>query len=128
MFSMTPPSRFELAQAAFEAVRGRKNGGRPTPFQAWLAAYDLWWSWWAEVVIAEQGVEYYAALVAEGSPADVDRLLGDYPQAAFPFGSRGELQALLEAGGEAVVEVEATQLCLPGLLGRTGGHQGQHAP
>ena len=112
IIAIVPPTPWELAEAAYQAVRTRKKG-KPLPWEVWSTAHHLWWDWWGEVVAAQRGWEYLDELPARGESAAIDQLLKDYPDAVFPWKTPQELESVLVrvASGKSS---QATQLCLFG--------------
>ncbi len=110
--AIVPPTPWELAEAACQAVRACKKS-KPQPWEVWSTAHNLWWNWWGEAVAAERGWEYLEALAARGESAAIDHLLRDYPNAEFPWETPQELKSVLGrvASGDPL---PATQLCLFG--------------
>ena len=91
MSHIIPPSSIQLAQAAWENIQAKK-GRDPQLHELWLMAHTLWWGWWADALMADQGAEYLDDLTADGWAGEHDRLLADYPQAAFPWAAMEELK------------------------------------
>lgn len=111
IIAIVPPTPWDLAQAAYEAARADK-GGKPLLWEVWHAAHNLWWDWWAEAVVADRGPDYLDSLTSEDDAGALDRLLADYPDAAFPWSSMQELGKWLDLGLSKAESPQATQLGL----------------
>lgn len=109
IIAIVPPTPWELAQAAYEAAQAGK-GSKPLLWEVWHAAHNLWWNWWAEAVVADRGPDYLDSLTTEGGAGALDRLLADYPDAAFPWASMRELGKWLDWDKPQVASPQATQL------------------
>ena len=108
---ITPPTSLELAKAAWDSAKTEKRGA-PHPHDVWLVAHSLWWGWWVDAVVAERGPEYLDSLSTGGWPGEQDRLLADYPQAAFPWATREELEGYLPHESPRSSPGQVTQLTL----------------